>query len=145
MSSWLRLTSHVALVADELAERVRAARHLAERVGQLTQHVAREVLIEPVAIGGVGHRAHEATDRHRRVLECFQALPQAGLDARGTNGTHVETPPFLRPEQCGSYDRDVVGDAACIVEPPPGGAGQALRLLLGHGVELARRPAPGAR
>ena len=130
----------VALVTDQLAEGVGAGRQRAEGLGQVAEHVARGVLVQPVAVGGFGHRAHQAADRHRRVLECLEALPEAGLDVRRTDGTHVETPPFLRPEQRGTDDRDVVGDAPGVVEPLPGGTGQALRVSLGHGVELAGRP-----
>ena len=127
----------VALVADQLAEGVDAGCQFAAGHREVGEHGAGLVVVEPVAVGGVLDRAHQAADGDGGVLERLHALAEPGLDVRRTDGAHVEAAALLGLEQGGADLGDVVGDAPGVVQPLPGGAGQA--------VPVAPRPSRRAR
>ena len=101
--------------------------------------VRRRVLGQPgVVVGAVQHRAHQAADGHRRVLQRLHALPKPGLDVRRADCAQVEPTTLLRLEQGGPDSGDVMGDSPGVVQPLTCSAGQAVAVCLGHLAELVR-------
>ena len=128
----------VGLVADQLPERVDAGGHLAERLREPEEHVLGGLVVEPGGASCVASTSarNMPADRDRRVLERLQALTQPRPHVGRSDGADVEPAALLGLQQGGADPGDVVGDAARLAEPAPGG---------GASVAALARPARSAR